>query len=395
MGETMDRMREPARGDGESPDPGRSTHLAIEVLSAYVDNALPAADWAHADAHLATCEGCRQELRELSAMVALLGTLPEPRPRRSFQLSPAQIQARTPWWQRLGERMLPRLPALRAATVAVTLLLVAVTTIDLLRDTQTGGVSRPASQPAGLATSIAPHGALTETGEPGQAKTLPTLTASDALAASQRGAPPTIAAAARTSQAPGPQEAQGASNTLAAEPMPTFTGEAAGRVAGGGEPGSSVDTTAIAASLDHADSSQAAEAPAILAGEPEQAIPALEAGAASETAGQDAAMMSIAEEGVSQTDLATATGAPGNAFIASASPAAPQQQSSPPVSSPEASPSPTRVDSATPAGEAIQAAPERGAWSVWRIMQVVLAAMLVLLLLILVGLQRLRARRTV
>jgi hypothetical protein len=386
-------MRQPARGDGELPHPGRSTHLAIEVLSAYLDNALPAADRAHADAHLATCAVCRQELRELTATVALLRALPEPRPRRSFQLSPSQIQAQAPWWQRLGERMLPRLPAIRAATVAVALLLVAVTTIDLVRDTETGSLSRPVNQPAGLATSIAPHGALTETGDLGQAKLLPTPTASDALAASQRGAPPITAAAGRTSQAPGPQEAQSASNTLAAEPMPTLPGEAAGRVAGGGEPGSSVDTTAIAGSLDDADSSRAAEAPVILAGESEQAAPAMEAAASTATAHD--AEMSIAEEGVSQSDLATAAEAPVSAFVAPASPTAHQQQSSRPVSTPEASPSPTRVDSATPAGEAIQGAPERGAWSAWRIMQVVLAAMLVLLLLTLVALQRLRSRRTV
>lgn len=393
MGETMDRMRQPARGDGESPHPGRSTHLAIEVLSAYLDHALPPADRAHADAHLATCEACRQELRELTATVALLSTLPEPRPRRSFQLFPSQIQAQAPWWQRLGERMLPRLPAVRAAAVAVALLLVAVTTIDLLRDNNITGPSRPANQPAVLATPIAPHGALTDTSGPEQAKALPTLTASDALAASQRGAPPTTAVAGQTSQTPGPREAQSASNTLAAEPMPTMASEAAGRVAGGGEPGSSVDTTAITGALDHADSSRAAEVPAILAGESEQAAPAMEA-AASPPSAPDAEIMSIAEEGVSQADLATATEAPVSAFTASGSPAASQQAPSRPVSTPEASPSPTWVASATPAGEAMQGAPERGAWSTWRIIQVVLATMLVLLLLVLVTLQRLRSRRT-
>lgn len=376
MGDTMDRMRQPARGDDASPHPGRSTHLAIEVLSAYIDHALPPADRARADAHLATCEACRQELRELTTTVALLGTLPEPRPRRSFQLSPAQIQARVPWWQRLGERLLPRLPAVRAAAVAVALLLVAVTAIDLLQDNTTSP-SHSANPPGGLVTSIAPHGALPETSVPEQAKELPTSTG-----------------AGQSSQTQGSLDIQSASNTLAAEPMPTLTSEAAGRVASGSAPRSSVDATAVAESLDNAGSSRAAEAPAILAGESAPAAPAMGA-AASPPPAPDAGIMSIAEEGVSQAGLVTATEAPASALITAASPAGSPLMPSPLASTPAAMPSPTQAASATPTGMATQGAPEPDGGSVWRTIQIVLAGMLGLLLLTLLALQRLRSRRTV
>lgn len=48
-------------------------HLTHDQLSAYVDGALPAAEHAAADAHLAGCEACRAELETLRAADALFG----------------------------------------------------------------------------------------------------------------------------------------------------------------------------------------------------------------------------------------------------------------------------------------------------------------------------------
>ena len=75
-------------------DDARRIHLGEEVLSAYLDTAQAGQDGldpggrGRADAHLATCEDCRESLRELAALRALLHALPQEEPRRSFILTP-------------------------------------------------------------------------------------------------------------------------------------------------------------------------------------------------------------------------------------------------------------------------------------------------------------------
>jgi len=72
-------------------DEARHLHLGEELLSAYLDdtpNGLDASARARADAHLAACADCRESLREIAAMRALLRALPQAELRRSFILTP-------------------------------------------------------------------------------------------------------------------------------------------------------------------------------------------------------------------------------------------------------------------------------------------------------------------
>jgi hypothetical protein len=133
-----------------------SRHLDVDTLSAYLDQQLPPAELTAIRAHLATCPECGRELAELRATVALLRELPQYAPRRSFQLGPEHARGAvrrgigiTGWF----ERLVPALPALRIATVAVAVLLVAVIAGDLV--TNRGAAPAPMVQTGDQATERA------------------------------------------------------------------------------------------------------------------------------------------------------------------------------------------------------------------------------------------------
>jgi anti-sigma factor RsiW len=59
----------------------------VELVTAYLDNALPPADHARFEAHIAECDGCRGYLEQIKTTIELTGTLaPE-------QLDPAAEEA--------------------------------------------------------------------------------------------------------------------------------------------------------------------------------------------------------------------------------------------------------------------------------------------------------------
>lgn len=113
----------------------RNNHIAPEDLSAYADGeALAPQERERVERHLETCEVCRQELAELSAIQQLLSELPEPEVPRSFRLSPEDVET-----ERHGPAPTPIQPWLlrhqatfRVAAMAAALLLALVVTIDLL-----------------------------------------------------------------------------------------------------------------------------------------------------------------------------------------------------------------------------------------------------------------------
>ncbi len=119
--------RQPKRND-------HGDHLADEVLNAFVDRTLTPDEHSRAAAHLESCNDCRKIFGGLIATASLLRELPQPVLRRSFQLSPEMARASAPIWVRLGVLLLPVLPALRTGTVAVALLLVAVSARNALVD---------------------------------------------------------------------------------------------------------------------------------------------------------------------------------------------------------------------------------------------------------------------
>jgi anti-sigma factor RsiW len=49
----------------------------VEIVSDYLDGALPEADRERFDAHLETCEGCRRYLDQMRTTIRVAGTLSE------------------------------------------------------------------------------------------------------------------------------------------------------------------------------------------------------------------------------------------------------------------------------------------------------------------------------
>ncbi|MBN2099618.1 MAG: zf-HC2 domain-containing protein [Dehalococcoidia bacterium] len=89
------------------------------MLSSYVDWRLDPEESARVEEHLSACRGCREELESLRATVALLRSLPEVTPSKSFALAPVRP---LPWRRAL--------PAMRFATATAVLLLVAAFAVD-------------------------------------------------------------------------------------------------------------------------------------------------------------------------------------------------------------------------------------------------------------------------
>ncbi len=132
------------RPAGSAADMAR--HLDLGTLTAHLDRELSDPDQREADRHLRQCADCRQELNELRATVTLLNGLPQYAPRRSFRVGSAHaVRPSGGGWL---ARLLPALPALRAATAAAAILLLLVVAGDLftsIGDERT--ISEPVSAP--------------------------------------------------------------------------------------------------------------------------------------------------------------------------------------------------------------------------------------------------------
>jgi hypothetical protein len=110
-----------------------TSHLTPEQLNALVDRRFDDFDEATLQAHLVDCERCAAELRSLEATVSLYRALPLARPARSFQLTPEMAEKRS-FWAGLAAKLIPAVPALRTATVAIAILLIVVGAGDIFRN---------------------------------------------------------------------------------------------------------------------------------------------------------------------------------------------------------------------------------------------------------------------
>jgi anti-sigma factor RsiW len=119
----------------------RNRHIPIEDLSAYADGeVLTTSQRTAIEAHLASCQLCRDELESLQAVSSLLADLPEPAIPRSFRLTPSDVASEDiaaaqpisiePWIVRNQSKF-------RWAGLAAAVLLVMVITADLFSDTST------------------------------------------------------------------------------------------------------------------------------------------------------------------------------------------------------------------------------------------------------------------
>jgi anti-sigma factor RsiW len=71
-------------------------HVPVDLLSAYLDNQVTAAERGRIEGHLSSCETCQRELEALRQTVGLLHAMPRLAVPRAFTLSEAQVGIRRP-----------------------------------------------------------------------------------------------------------------------------------------------------------------------------------------------------------------------------------------------------------------------------------------------------------
>jgi hypothetical protein len=125
-------------------------------LSAYVDGEIETTRAARLEAHLTTCESCREELADLRATKSLLQRIPQAQAPRSFVL--AYIPASEP------QRPAPAwLGALRGATVAAVAGLAVLLAVDFVSVDLSGMSEEEGAAPAFQSQSDSMERATTET----------------------------------------------------------------------------------------------------------------------------------------------------------------------------------------------------------------------------------------
>lgn len=137
-------------------------HLTTEQLSAYLDKQVTANDVSQYDAHLNTCEQCKQLLAELRQTALLLRSLPQPALPRSFVLSESLLASTRPAQpvplRPLAARQQRRPGYLYNTLRAVTALAAVIGLAFLLTGVFTGGLPHGgASSSTGAASSAMQH----------------------------------------------------------------------------------------------------------------------------------------------------------------------------------------------------------------------------------------------
>lgn len=120
----------------------RDEHLTDAELNELVDGTLAGRAMERAQAHLDSCLDCDAQYQALLATVTVLKQAPSLMPRRSFHLTPEQAKRPDPVpsrFDRFANWLVPGIPAIKFATIAVALLLISVTTFDVLTN-QSGQV---------------------------------------------------------------------------------------------------------------------------------------------------------------------------------------------------------------------------------------------------------------
>jgi hypothetical protein len=127
-----------------------TTHVPPEMLSAYLDGELSAAERSRVSSHLEVCAICRERFTSLEATVALVRDLdPQMAPEGLREAVAAGLTARSPSLSRSRPLLaLPRwLPGWRVTGAAVALVLVGLFTVNLLRGTTQNALDWRAAQP--------------------------------------------------------------------------------------------------------------------------------------------------------------------------------------------------------------------------------------------------------
>lgn len=97
-------------------------HLADDILNAWIDGVATPDEHELVQHHLATCDTCSRRMDELHAVKAMLATMPQVEPRRSFALTPEQAKKPTPIRERTtASNIIRLLPIVRTLSVAAML----------------------------------------------------------------------------------------------------------------------------------------------------------------------------------------------------------------------------------------------------------------------------------
>ncbi|CAN5739118.1 hypothetical protein BH20CHL4_BH20CHL4_09610 [soil metagenome] len=132
-------------------------HLTTGALNESIDGSLSAFDDELLRHHLTVCAECGARREGLARTVALVRSMPEVEPHRSFEIASNPLPGSKPpakaWFQGV---LAPAFPALRVAVAAVFLLLVGVSATDLItqRDDQGDQVAMVADTPAARPESV-------------------------------------------------------------------------------------------------------------------------------------------------------------------------------------------------------------------------------------------------
>ena len=175
------------RPDDHRPHDDR--HLSEDEFNRYLDGDLDSAERVRANAHLSHCADCRSSLADVQMLAALLSDLPQVDVPRSFQLGP-EFAPPASLWDRLAALLLPMLPAMRATTVALVLMLGGVTAYRIAEDQPSTG---PVSELAVPATKTSVVG-----GVPAVATNTPASTETPQSNAAQKAPEPTESASRKT-----------------------------------------------------------------------------------------------------------------------------------------------------------------------------------------------------
>ncbi|HYP59845.1 MAG TPA: zf-HC2 domain-containing protein [Thermomicrobiales bacterium] len=170
---------------GASDRPRDDRHLSEDELNRYLDGDLDSAERARADAHLSHCVDCRSSLADVQMLASLLSDLPQVDIPRSFQLGPEFARPAT-LWDRLAALLLPMLPAMRATTVALLLMLGGITAYRIADDQPSSGPVSELTAPAATTSVVG--------GDQFAATNTPAITETPIANTAQKAPPPTDSA---------------------------------------------------------------------------------------------------------------------------------------------------------------------------------------------------------
>jgi hypothetical protein len=190
------------------------THLSVDLLSAYLDGQVTAAERARIEEHLPTCPACQRELNSLRQTVTLLHAMPRVPLPRAFILSEVQVGIHRP-----VSRLAWHRGALSGLAAVTAIALVAIVAITLLRQpTRNPSETIARVVPAAPAPAAQPSAAPTEA-----VKALVVEKAATEVTAVVEAPTATAAPAAAQKAAPVAQPVQPTETAAASEVVPTPT----------------------------------------------------------------------------------------------------------------------------------------------------------------------------